>query len=425
MNRRKFPIRTVGTAAAVGRAWRLRPSDEGGAHDGYFRTLSDELGRSGPMRPCMVIDLDRVDHNIDVVRRSVRAPRQLRIVAKSLPSVQLIDYIFARAQTRCLMAFHQPFLNLEAEAFPTADILLGKPLPVAASAHFYERLKGSFDPARQLQWLLDTPERLAQYLELARGQRLRLRVNIEIDVGLHRGGVTDNATLRQMLKLLEAFPQQVEFAGFMGYDPHVVKVPRLLGSHRKFFEKALATYRGFVDYTRREHAALFRHNLTLNTAGSSTYKLHEEETLTNDVAVGSGFVKPTDFDLATLAKHRPAAFIATPVLKRLGPVSLPGLDGKSRILSLWDPNLRQTFFIYGGNWMAEYVSPPGLRRNALYGHSSNQEIVNGSESVALRVDDQVFLRPRQSEAVLQQFGDLVTVRAGKIQDRWAVLTQTS
>jgi D-serine deaminase-like pyridoxal phosphate-dependent protein len=160
----------------------------------------------------------------------------------------------------------------------------------------------------------------------------------------------------------------------------------------------------------------------LNAAGSPTYKLHEAETLSNDISVGTALLKPTHYDLDTLTEHVAAAYIATPVLKAVGPIELPGLDEKSRILSWWDPNQRQTYFIYGGDWMAEYESPTGLQFNASYGHSTNQEIVNASPEVGLKVDDQVFFRPTQSEFVLLQFGDLVAVRGGKIVDYLAPLT---
>jgi D-serine deaminase-like pyridoxal phosphate-dependent protein len=115
-------------------------------------------------------------------------------------------------------------------------------------------------------------------------------------------------------------------------------------------------------------------------------------------------LKPTHYDLDTLTAHVPAAYIATPVLKAVGPIQLPALEETSRVLSLWDPNQRQTYFIYGGSWMAEYESPKGLQFNATYGHSTNQEIVNASPEVGLEVDDQVFFRPMQSEFVLLQFG---------------------
>jgi len=47
-------------------------------------------------------------------------------------------------------------------------------------------------------------------------------------------------------------------------------------------------------------------------------------------------------------------------------------------------------------------------------------MVNGSAAVGLGVEDQVFLRPTQTESVLLQFGDLLAVRGGRIVDTWPV-----
>ena len=350
-----------------------------------------------------------------------RGGKHLRLVEKSLPSPGLLAYIAKRAGTARLMSFHQPFLNHDAQVFPEADILMGKPLPVRSAELFYQTHKGPFDPARQLQWLLDTPERLQHYLALAQGLGTRLRVNIELDVGLHRGGISDNAVLGRMLTLISANPQHLEFAGFMGYDPFVgMGVPGILGSPQALFEQVMQRYNGHVDFTRQQFAGLWREGLTLNTAGSPSYRIHEQETLSTEVSVGTALLKPTHYDLPSLSEHVPAAFIATPVLKSTGSVEIPALDGKSRVFSWWDPNQRETFFIYGGNWMAQFESPQGLQSNELFGRSSNQEMVNGSPAVGLNIEDQVFLRPTQSEFVLLQFGDLLGVRDGKIVETWPV-----
>ena len=74
------------------------------------------------------------------------------------------------------------FLNLDAEIFPGFDILMGKPLPVRSAELFYRQLKGPFDPTRQLQWLIDSPQRLQEYLQLAQGMNTKLRANIEIEL---------------------------------------------------------------------------------------------------------------------------------------------------------------------------------------------------------------------------------------------------
>ncbi|MFT2568476.1 hypothetical protein ACMWP8_28865, partial [Escherichia coli] len=72
----------------------------------------------------------------------------------------------------------------------------------------------------------------------------------------------------------------------------------------------------------------------------------------------------------------------------------------------WDPNTAQAVYIFGGHWLADPVSPPGLQFSDLIGRSSNQELLTGSWRVHLRPDDTVFFRPHQSEALMLQFGDL-------------------
>ena len=97
----------------------------------------------------LVIDLDRLDRNIDRVVNSVAvAPaKTYRVVVKSVPSPALVDYVTTRANTRALMVFHRPFLQAMATLRPDSDILLGKPMPMAAVATFYREHKGPFDPA--------------------------------------------------------------------------------------------------------------------------------------------------------------------------------------------------------------------------------------------------------------------------------------
>jgi D-serine deaminase-like pyridoxal phosphate-dependent protein len=422
MDRRKFMLGAG--AAIVGGGLLARPSAHGQPYDDYFKALNQELKKNGPMRPCLVIDLDRMDHNLDRVTSTLaRAGKHYRIVEKSLPSQKLIDYISKKAGTRRLMSFHQPFLNDDAVLFPDADLLLGKPLPVRSAELFYKNLKGPFDPTRQLQWLNDTPQRVQEYLELARGIGTRMRINIEIDVGLHRGAVADDATLAQMLDLIAANPDHLEFSGFMGYDAHVgLGVPHILGTPPELLAKAMALYQARVDFARSHAPKLWNENLTLNAGGSPSYKLHEAEKLSTEICTGTALLKPTHYDIETLVEHVPAAFIATPVIKATGPIELPALDEKSKLISWWDPNQRGTYFIYGGWWLADYESPKGMQFNPTFGHSANQEIVNASPNVNLQVDDQVFLRPQIVEGVLLQFGDLVAVRGGKIVDYWPPLS---
>ena len=84
-----------------------------------------------------------MNHNVDEIAGSVGPDKIYRVVVKSLPSVPLLESVMQRAKTNALMVFHQPFLNAVAESFPTADTLLGKPMPVAAAENFYRKLAPS------------------------------------------------------------------------------------------------------------------------------------------------------------------------------------------------------------------------------------------------------------------------------------------
>ncbi|MCC6788128.1 MAG: alanine racemase, partial [Hyphomonadaceae bacterium] len=266
------------------------------------------------------------------------------------------------------------------------------------------------EAASRVQWLIDTPERLRQYSEIAATRNTTVRANIEVDVGLHRGGFADSAALASAIDLARSLAN-VSVSGVMGYDPHVPK----MSDPDKAYAASQALYRAAIDVI---GAKLGVDGMTFNGAGSPTYTRHAQGTVANEVSVGSAFVKPADFDTPSLASHTPASFIATPVIKATERMQLPGNEWLTGPLSFMDPNAARAFFIYGGHWLATPESPPGLQFSKLYGRSSNQEMLTGSARVALTPDDYVFFRPNQSEAVFLQFGDIAVFDGEKIIGYW-------
>ena len=407
----------VGAAAGGALLW--RPDDLGSPHSEYFARLNELLKRDGPGHPVMVIDIDRMNHNVDVVARSVGAKKTYRVVVKSLPSVPLLRGVMERARTDSLMVFHQPFLNEIAENFPQADVLLGKPMPISAAKSFYKKLGNTpFDPAGKIQWLIDTQQRLEQYLSLARELGVHMRINVEIDVGLHRGGLAKIESLDKLLKTIKENSDYLAFSGFMGYEPQLTGLRASLD--HPAVRKVLETYRNFID--RAKSTGIDPDQLTLNGAGSHTLAIYEKDATMNDLAAGSAIVKPTDFDTFHLTDNQPALFIATPVLKAYGKFQLPGESWVAGSIRSWDPNFRHLYYIYGGYWKARFVSPAGIPES-MY-RSTNQQPITTSERVDLAVDDYVFLRPTQSELVMLQFGDLLVMKDGELIDTWPVFHQT-
>ena len=410
----------MGGLAAVGTGALLwRPKDVGAPHNAYFSALNDLLKREGSGIPVMLLDLDRVNSNIDVIVESVGADKTYRVVVKSLPSVPLLKHVMGRAKTNSLMVFHQPFLNEIAREFPAADSLLGKPMPVSAAATFYKKVaETKYDAEAKVQWLIDSPKRLDQYYSLARDLGVKMRVNLEIDVGLRRGGIPNPEVLAAMLKVIKGAPAHLALSGLMGYEPHLTGLEANLA--HPAVQNVLSIYSGFLTTLRQ--AGYDPAKLTLNGAGSHTLGIYNKDRTMNDLSAGSGVVKPTDFDTHHLTGNLPALFIATPILKRYDELKIAGDHWAAGPLQAWNPNMRRLYYIYGGFWKAKMVSPPGVA-DPLY-ESTNQSPIATSTSVDLQVDDYLFMRPTQSEFVMLQFGDLLAFSGDQIVDKWPVFHQT-
>lgn len=406
----------AGVAGRVGYQ-QVQAGPEG--HNAYFSALQQALKEAGIVHRRLIIDRARMAANLQRVIGRIRPEYHYRVVAKSLPSLALLEWVMQRADTRRLMLFNEPYLRQVANNLPASDILIGKPVTAGAARYFYQHYQAAngFDPDTQLQWLVDSPQRLEDYAGLAEALQRPLRISLEIDVGLHRGGIQDTQTAGEMLTRLREHPW-LEFSGFMGYEAHIVKAP---GGAEKNFDRAMGRYAAFVE-TAETVLGQSVDGLTLNTGGSTTYDLYPgADVRPNELSVGSALVQPADFDLPTLSEHQPAAFIAAPLLKVSDGLQMPGAPGLGRLMSLWDRRYEQTFFIDGGYWKAVPASPAKLTTNALYGRSSNQEMLNGPADITLAPDDFLFFRPTQSEVVLQDFGELLIYdsREGAFPERWA------
>ena len=195
------------------------------ARDGYYEGLQRALKADGVYQPVLIVDLNRLNHNIDTMLGHLPAGMSYRIVAKSLPSPKLLAHIRARTGTNRLMTFNLPMLLDVAQAMPDADQMLGKPLPAAALKDFLARVP---EPSAQnVSWLIDTPERLKAYDAASEETGQPIKIVLELDVGLHRGGFEIDDALHGTLSLLQR-SNRLTFTGFMGYEPHIASIPKAL-----------------------------------------------------------------------------------------------------------------------------------------------------------------------------------------------------
>jgi D-serine deaminase-like pyridoxal phosphate-dependent protein len=379
---------------------------------GYFRALSEALRQVGACGPRMIIDLDRLDANIDLIARGAARGVALRIVDKSLPSIDLMKRVMARIGARKVMSFHLPVTLALLEAMPDIDVLYGKPLPVPAFSAALTRLEQGARQRllNQTVFLVDTAERLRQISALAAEASVVFRIAFEVDVGMHRGGIADPQALAGLVRAAVS-DAGLRIEGLMAYEAHIPEIPGLFGGVEG---EAAKVSRRLADF-----AAVLPENARaiINTGGSKTVLVYADAGAANEISVGSAFVKPTDFDKPSLAALKPAAFIATPVLKVVDAL-LPGPLAVTRALQALRLFGRKGCFLYGGNWLAKPVFPAGMVDSSLWGHSSNQQFMALPADSDVKVDDFAFFRPTQSEALLQQFGPLLLYSNGKISGEW-------
>jgi D-serine deaminase-like pyridoxal phosphate-dependent protein len=313
------------------------------------------------------------------------------------------------------MTFHLPVSLATLDAFPTADLLLGKPMPVGAARAALAGALSVQQHRSRLCWLIDSEQRLSQYGSLAAELDIDLRICFEVDAGLHRGGFADPAALARALRLLDVH-KRLRCEGIMAYEAHIPHIPGLFGGPARARAKSARCLRQFV-------ACLAPHQRGIVNLGGSKTALLYGDTAANEVSAGSAFLLPSDFDVPGLAGFRPACFIATPILKVVSP-RLPGPDWMTaamRHVGLFPAN---GCYLYGGKWMAEPVHPAGMKANRLLGLSSNQQFMGLPANAEIGPDDHAFLRPTQSEFVLQQFGSINVYSGGRIVDNWPALSMS-
>ncbi|MET3613989.1 D-serine deaminase-like pyridoxal phosphate-dependent protein [Rhizobium aquaticum] len=378
----------------------------------YFQRLADALQLAGRHRPTLVLDLDRLDGNLEIIRAGVAPGVALRVVDKSLPSIPLLAHVMERLGTRRIMSFDVMVACAVLKAFPDVDILFGKPMPTAALEALFSgmRPEAIADFAARTVLLADGAARVEQLAALAKSRGIRLRIALEVDVGMHRGGVeTPSLVLEATAAALGSGMLTLE--GIMGYEAHIPAIPGFAGGAEGEAKAVRARLAAFAEALPPDCRKI------INSGGSKTVLTYADPGAATELSVGSAVVKPTDFDTGTLASLQPAIFIATPALKVVDAM-LPGpawMTSAFRALGLFRA---RGCFLYGGHWMARPIYPPGMRESKLWGHSSNQQFMSLPNTCELRDDDLVFFRPTQSEAVLSQFGEIQLFSQGRIVGGW-------
>ncbi|MEP2718926.1 alanine racemase [Pseudophaeobacter sp.] len=380
-----------------------------------FNQWDQILQGAGQNLPCLVLDQERFLANLELARSRAQPGIGLRVVAKSLAALPMLDLAVEKLGAVGVMTFSAGMLQGLLQQRPQLDHLLGKPLPASAAAAVLDQQLNAPD---QVIWLIDTFYRAQQYAALAAARAVTLRVAIELDVGLHRGGV-DPADLAALVSEIQQMPA-LRLEGVMGYEPHLAKLPAPLHKRSKrLVDQGLKTAAELL-----QQAGVTQQSgqpALVNTGGSLTFANYSSVQGVSEISLGSVLVKPQDFTLPATEGFLPAMFIATPILKYRANNPLPGLEPLSRLLR-W--RHRANLAIYGGYWKATPVHPQGYDYSGIFGRSSNQEVWAGPQLEASPVDHFAFLHPHQSEAVIPEFGEVLVLSEGRIAETWHALSGT-
>lgn len=382
-----------------------------------FERYAEALRRAGVGESVLLVDQDGLDANVAALATAVPSDKTVRVVAKSLPVPELLQRVLTTLGSREVMTFSVKMLRQLDQVLPDLSHMMGKPVTAAALAGLLAEGAARQRLAEQVVWLVDAEQRIEQYETVASQFGISLRVALELDVGLHRGGAGSVGQVRACLRAIAA-STNLEFAGLMGYEPHLPALPSALGVRSREKTRFDRAYRDAVAVAEKMFGADRVHRAIRNTAGSKTIADRAHDPLFNDLSVGSLLLKPLDFDAVTTPSVQPTMYIAAPVLKVVDPLTIPGFGSSRAVQRTLAGGARRGVYIHGGHWLAQPAHPPGLGYSGVIGRSSNQELLVTSGELGVGVDDFVFLRPTQSEAVMLQFGPIAVISGDEVTSWW-------
>jgi D-serine deaminase-like pyridoxal phosphate-dependent protein len=386
------------------------------AHDAYFAQWQALLQRDGDGVPSLVLDEARVRSNAEAVRSLWPARHALRLAVKSLPCVPLLRSLAAQLQTERFMVFHPAHVRPVLDAFSSSDLLFGKPVPTRAVERTLDQLKAH--EINSVRWLADTPARAEELSALARARGVELRVAVEVDIGLHRGGASSSDEIQGFR---EAFRvgSGLRFAGLMGYDGHLGRIPWPLQRIERSHARSMQRYQ---EHVRAVDALGWSwEGAVRNAGGSLSFMEYREGDPTDDLTIGSALVKPAHFDDKRLASLSCALWIATPVLKRVERFDPPDTEWLAALVPLVKGLRGAGVYLFGGRFHGQAESPKGLVANLALGDSANQALYQLERSSTLAVDDWVFFRPHESEATMDTLSHVLVSDGTSPLERWPTL----
>lgn len=373
---------------------------------------------AGVEAPFAFVDLDAMWANADAMLDRA-APKPVRVATKSVRSRSLLRTIIERDDRfRGLMTFTLPETLWLAES-GFGDLLLAYPT-TNRDALRELALRSAGDPDRAPVLTVDSVEHLDLIESVLGKGGGPIPVSIELDAGWRgprgiRAGARRSPvqTADEAVELAREISRRkrLRLVALMAYEAQIAGVgDRIPGrpvrsrAIRWMQRRSLAELRE----RRAETVARVREIADIrivNGGGTGSLELTSAGPEITEVAAGSGFFAPSQFDRYTRFSLTPAAAFAIPVVRRPAPDVVTALGGG--YLSSGPP---------GRERLPQPWLPGGLAFDREEGAGEVQTPLTGSAAGHLRIGDNVYLRHDKAGELCERFASLHLVEGGEIVD---------
>jgi D-serine deaminase-like pyridoxal phosphate-dependent protein len=349
-----------------------------------------------------VVDVDAFDRNAArLVGRGHGKP--IRVATKSLRARALIERALSHDGWRGLMCYSVAEAVSWARA-GHADVLVAYP---SVDRQALAELAREAGLAAAVTLMVDSIDHLDLLAALPGHDALRVAVDVDASLrmgpahlGARRSPLRTAADVTAVIR--HAQGMRLSVVGLMFYDAQIAGIPdhpvAMKGLKRRSHQDLL---------TRRSEIVSAARQLTdlelVNGGGTGSLHVTGEDPALTELAAGSGLYAPTLFDGYDGLDLEPAAFFATPVVRRPAP---------------------DIVTTYGGGYIAS--GPPGWSRVPTplpdqrlsllrtEGAGEVQTPLKGPGAARLRLGDRVWFRHAKAGELAERFNELVLVSGDRV-----------
>jgi D-serine deaminase-like pyridoxal phosphate-dependent protein len=242
---------------------------------------------------------------------------------------------------------------------------------------------------------IDHPAHIQTISEAAQAIGVKVRVLVEVDLGMHRCGATPGKSVLELAQMAEAAPG-IAFAGIMGYEGHVMALPD--SEKEKACQKAMAILAETSDMLAGKGLKVG----IVSTGGTGSLAFTPDQAGITEIQAGGGIMMDTYYrDGLHVKGLEHALTILTTVVSASAPDRAVADAGRKTTSSQFSmPEVKDRIGITVTGLSAEHVSFK-LDASAKPLHIGDKlELISGYSDMTVFLHDQIYgIRNDKVEAV--------------------------